>query len=183
MRRINPQENDASTAVCPFRAQTLEGSPLIRHYQAYFSTAYAELKRIVADMVVTIEREHGGDVPASFERAVRVAVERRQFWSRFCEVPELSLDTATILSDWTMARDAVAAQLTAKRGAPLESMTLSRETRALVDHYNTHRLALVSVAMFRDGRLTVYATMPQPLSANAMDLRLPKSCWVIAESV
>jgi hypothetical protein len=26
--------------------------------------------------------------------------ERRQFWSRFCDVPEIAVDTAAIVRDW-----------------------------------------------------------------------------------
>jgi hypothetical protein len=49
--------------------------------RAYFSEAYAGLKAAVADALAAINRLHGSDVPAAFERAVRVASERRQFWS------------------------------------------------------------------------------------------------------
>jgi hypothetical protein len=63
----------------PFCAQDLKASPLIDHYRAYFSEAYAGLKAIIADEIASIEKQHGGDVPAAFERAVRVAVERREF--------------------------------------------------------------------------------------------------------
>ncbi|BCI73003.1 hypothetical protein SPKIRA_38330 (plasmid) [Sphingomonas paucimobilis] len=56
------------------------GFPLIRHYQAYFSDAYAELRNTINQIGKGINTTHGGDVPAAFERAVRVAVENREFW-------------------------------------------------------------------------------------------------------
>lgn len=129
MRRV-PQSAPGATTTCPFCAQNLAGSPVITHYRTYFSTAYADLRRKLSEALAEINRTHGGDVPAGFERAVRFAVERRQFWSRFCDVPDLAVDTATIVRDWRTAREALAAALTAKQAAPLERMTLAQEALA-----------------------------------------------------
>lgn len=139
MRRIPRGSGDPATVMCPFCAQNLEGSPVIQHYRAYFSDEYSALKRTVFDARGVVDRAHGGDVPAGFERAVRVAVERRQFWSRFSEVPDITPDTADIARDWRAAREAVTAQLAAKQTAPLERMGLSDESRALVATYEGHR--------------------------------------------
>jgi len=139
MRRITQEAGGAAAETCPFCAQTLQGSPMIHHYRAYFSDAYAALKHTVSDALGAANRAHGGDVSAGFERAVRVAVERRQFWSRFCEVAEVTLDTATIVRDWRTPREAIVAQLTAKQAAPLERIEVSNETRALVAAYEAHR--------------------------------------------
>ena len=57
---------------CPFCAQDLNGSTLIEHYRAYFGAAYADLKTAIGDALRNLERQHGGDVSAAFERAVRV---------------------------------------------------------------------------------------------------------------
>lgn len=118
---------------------------MIGHYRAYFSEAYAALKRTVSDTLGVVNRAHGGDVPAGFERAVRVAIERRQFWSRFCEVAEVNLDTAAIARDWRAAREAVTAQLAAKQSAPVERLELSGETRARVAAFNGHRDAIATL--------------------------------------
>jgi wobble nucleotide-excising tRNase len=139
MGRISRRDGGVATGPCPFCAQSLEGSPVIQHYQAYFSEAYAASKRAVSDVLGTVSRAHGGDVPAGFERAVRVAVERKQFWSRFCEVAEVTLDTAAIARDWRAAREAIVAHLTAKQAAPLERMEVSDKTRALAATYEAHR--------------------------------------------
>lgn len=145
MRRINQAEGDASIGPCPFCAQALHGSPVIQHYRTYFSDAYAEMKRAVSDVLGAVNRAHAGDVPAGFERAVRVAVERRQFWSRFCEVADFTLDTAAIVRDWRAARHAVVAQVAAKQDAPLERMEVSGETHALVATYEGHRNAISTI--------------------------------------
>ena len=149
MRRV-PQPAAGTTRVnCPFCAQDLAGSPVINHYRAYFSTAYADLKRRVSAALADINRTHGNDVPAAFERAVRVVVERRQFWSRFCDVPEVAVDTAAIVRDWRSAREAVAAALTGKQAAPLERMTLAQGARDAVAAYEgrRQRIAQLSAAL------------------------------------
>jgi wobble nucleotide-excising tRNase len=145
MHRIIHANGGGTTAACPFCAQDLQNSPVIQHYQAYFSDAYAGLKRIVLDALGVVNRTHGSNVPAGFERAVRVAVERRQFWSRFCEVAEFTLDTAAIVRDWTAAREAVVAQLAEKQASPLERIEILYETRRLVTIYEAHRETLTTI--------------------------------------
>jgi wobble nucleotide-excising tRNase len=143
MRRIPPGDRSAVTETCPFCAQDLRGSPVMQHYRAFFSDAYGALKRTVSDTLGSVNRSHGGDVSAGFERAVRVAVERRQYWSRFCDVAEVTLDTAAVVRDWRAARDAVIAQLAAKQTAPIERMELSVGTRAFLACYEVRRDTIV----------------------------------------
>lgn len=139
MRRLPESAPGTPAAVCPFCAQDLAGSPVIAHYRAYFSQAYAELKRRIEEALRRVERTHGGDVPAGFERALRVAVERRQFWSQFCELPEIVVDTAEIVRDWSAAREAVTAALRQKQAAPLEAIVLTEPAREAVATYESHR--------------------------------------------
>jgi len=120
---------------CPFCAQGLPGSALIVHYRAYFSAAYSELKAAAAEALERVWRTHGGDVHAGFERAVRVAGERRAFWSQFCDVPEVHVDTASIVRAWNAARDAVVAALNAKQAAPLERHRLDQSARDAIATY------------------------------------------------
>jgi wobble nucleotide-excising tRNase len=118
---------------------------MIQQYRAYFSDEYAALKRQLADLVVAVNRSHGDDVPAAFERAVRVAVDRRQYWSRFCHVEAFALDTAVVGRDWRAAREAVVAQLTGKQAAPLERVAVSAATRAFVASYEAHRNTIATI--------------------------------------
>lgn len=145
MRLFLQADGGASLATCPFCAQDFAASPVINHYREYFSNEYSNLKRIVSDALTAINRTHGGDVPTTFERLVRVIGERRQFWSRFCDVPDVTLDTEAITRDWRTARDAVVAALTAKQAAPLERMTLEGEVRAAVAAYETQRQTIVTL--------------------------------------
>ena len=179
MRRIPHGTEAAATGTCPFCAQNLQGSPLIQHYRVYFSDAYAALKRRVSDAFGAVNRTHAGDVPAGFERAVRVSVERRQFWSRFCEVGEFTLDTAAIARDWRAAREAVIAQVTAKQAAPLERMVVSDDVRALVATFEAHRERIAAlnqrlqeinqaIAVVKEGAATANSTA---LTADLSRLR------------
>lgn len=131
--------------LCPFCAQDLWGSPPMAHYRAYFSAEYGELKRKVSDALDIVIRTHGGAAAAGFEGAVRVAVERRQFWSRFCLTPEITIDIAGVAEVWRAARESVVGQLTEKRAAPLERMQLSEQTQTLVAAYDTQRTAIAGV--------------------------------------
>jgi len=144
-RRTNQGEESAELESCPFCAQTLNGSALIQHYRAYFSEAYSSLKREVSEVLEEVIHTHGGDIPVNFERSFRVAVELRQFWSRFCDVPEITLDTATIIRDWQAAREAIIEQLKAKQAAPLEEMQITQKTRTLVDSFEAHHGTLTVI--------------------------------------
>jgi wobble nucleotide-excising tRNase len=107
--------------VCPFCAQDLHGSPLITHYRAYFSAGYSGLKTAIADAIRSINATHGGDVPAAFERTVRVAVQSRDFWKSFADVPVIDIDTAAAARAWKAARQAVLAALQAKTSGATRS--------------------------------------------------------------
>jgi wobble nucleotide-excising tRNase len=143
MQRVPTVEGDA--AHCPFCAQGLAGSSLFEHFRAFFSNAYSTLTHNVTGADVALGRTHAGDVPAAFERAVRVLLERRQFWSQFCDVPELTVDTAAIARDWKAAREAIAEMLARKKASPLEAITLPAEVRAQVADYEEHRNAVSAI--------------------------------------
>lgn len=142
MQRAESVAPEGGTASCPFCAQDLRGSPVMNHYRAYFSAAYTALKREIADAISEVNGSHGGEVVAAFERAVRIAVERRQFWSRFCDVPEIAVDTAVVARDWQAARDAVLVALQAKQSSPLERMSLDADARAAIAAFEAHQRAI-----------------------------------------
>ena len=168
MHRVPRGDGGGVNELCPFCAQSLGGSPLIAHYRAYFGAEYARLKRTVSDVLGAVNRSHGGDVAAGFERAVRVAVERRQFWARFCLIADISIDTATVAQDWRAARETVVSQLTAKQAAPLERMQLSDETRRLVAVYDTQRAAIAVVnARIRDANLAIGIAKERAATASS----------------
>ena len=167
MTRVPQPTTTGGIAICPFCSQDLAGSAVIAHYRAYFSNAYEQLKRSVSEAVAANTRTHGSDIPAAFERAVRVAVERRQFWVRFCDVPEVAVDTAAVVQDWRAARDAVAATLATKQAAPLDRATLTEEARAAITGYEGHRAAITALSQqLQQANTAVRVVKEQAASAN-----------------
>ena len=136
IRRIEPVSAEAKAKICPFCAQDLEGSQLIRHYRAYFSQAYEELKVAINQTWTCVRDTHGGNIPSDFERNIRSAVQAHEFWKGFVELPQIDVDTAAIAQQWTAARDAVLEQIQAKAAAPLEPMALSLDAcQAIIDYH------------------------------------------------
>lgn len=146
MRRLPESGPATSEALCPFCAQDLSGSPVIAHYRAYFSEAYTELKLRIEQALHEVERTHGGEVAAGFERSVRLAVQRREFWSQFCDVPQIEVDTAEVVRDWIAARDAVARALRQKQAAPLEAMAVDEAVRTALEAYEGHRQRIAALS-------------------------------------
>lgn len=131
LSRIEHGEGQA----CPFCAQDLQGSPVLAHYRAYFSESYARLKRSVQSALATIRTTHHEDVPADLERQVSAINKRRQFWSRFCELPALEIDTAPVTAAWRNARDHIIAALDAKHATPLDAHSLSEAAQSALREY------------------------------------------------
>ena len=129
----------AGNRVCPFCAQDLGSAPLIAHYQAYFSAGYEDLKQVVARELANLQTRHSGEVVAAFERSIRVAIESRQFWSEFTEVPDINLDTAAIARAWKAVADALLEALRGKQAAPLERTGLPAEVATALASYETLR--------------------------------------------
>ena len=144
MSRIGPQTDD--TGICPFCAQDLRNSPLIDHYRAYFSQEYSNLKRDIEDQIALIRSTHGGDVPAAFERSIRVADQCRQFWKEFTTLPDVSIDSAEIARAWKTAREAVLAELRKKQAAPLDPAVLSPSALKAVASYRALRNSVAKIS-------------------------------------
>lgn len=152
---------------CPFCVQPLDGSSIINHYRSYFSEAYAQLKNSISANIPAIDRNHGGDLPAAFERAIRVAVEQKQFWSRFCDTPPIALDTAAIVRDWRIARDAVRLALITKQATPLEPVSLSAETQAAIATYEAHRQSIATLNhQLQQANIAIAVIREQAITSN-----------------
>jgi wobble nucleotide-excising tRNase len=145
VRRISTHENNVDIDLCPFCAQELQESPLINHYRAYFSQAYGDLKHTISITLDDFNRVHSGEVFAGFERTVRVAIERRQFWTQYCEVAEVSIDTSQIVRAWQASRESILTLLRVKNAAPLDSLTITEETRAAVQIYQDHLAQIATI--------------------------------------
>ena len=130
--------------ICPFCAQDLAGSQLLRHYQAYFSAAYNGLKRDVEQQIQELDNAHGDLAALSFERSVREAEQRRTFWGAFLQAAEINLDTAVLTRAWAEARNTVAAALAAKQASPLEGSVLSEAALAAIAAYEAAKMDIAA---------------------------------------
>ena len=152
---------------CPFCVQDLGGSPVIADYHSYFADDYRDLKDRVADALHHLTDYHGGDEAAAFERAVRVAVERRQFWAQFCDVPEVAVDTAAVVRDWQAARAAVNTALSAKLAEPLRRATLAPTARASIAVYEARRAEVAALDdAFRRANESIHLVKEQAAAGN-----------------
>ena len=146
MKRLQPAAAAAGHDICPFCAQALGGSPILAHYRAYFSAAYEALKRAITLELTSLNAKHSGEVMAAFERSVRVAVELRQFWSQFTEVPEVNLDTAAVARAWKAALEPLVAALRTKQSTPLDRVGLPAEAAPALATYEALRTEVARVS-------------------------------------
>jgi wobble nucleotide-excising tRNase len=127
---------------CPFCAQDLRGSSVIEHYRAYFSDQYARLKQDIADVTDEFLRTHGSETAAVFDSNVKLATERRQYWSQFVSVPAIDVDTRAVVDVWAAARDVIFSALQRKQSAPLDRIEFSAEEVEKIRAYDQRRLAM-----------------------------------------
>lgn len=171
MTRIEGASEGYPSKVCPFCAQDLSASQLISYYEAYFSQAYADLRKAIADQSHAVTAAHGADMPAAFERAVRVAVQTQEFWARFTTVAPIELDTAAVARAWKTARDAVLAVLREKDSAPLEAISLSEESLESINGYVTRRQEVSALsAQLQAHNAQIAIVKEQAASADAAAL-------------
>lgn len=169
--RITAVSEGQPSQVCPFCAQDLAGSSLIRHYEAYFSDAYNGLKSAIIETGQGTSATHSGEIQAAFERDVRIAIQAQGFWRDFMDVPSVELDTASILRNWIAARDALLAVLRTKAASPLEVVSLPPETVAAVAAYDrdVQSVAAISAALTaRNGQIAI--VKEQSAAANVAAL-------------
>lgn len=154
-------------SVCPFCAQDLTGSPLVAHYRAYFSEGYNALKRAIDQMIAGIDTAHGAAIATAFERSVRVWSEGRQFWSKFCDIPDVGIDTAAVARAWNKALDAVRARLLAKQAAPLERMAIDSGIREAVSAFDEWRMQVKILSdKFETVNTTIAVVKEQAAAGN-----------------
>ena len=159
--------------ICPFCAQDLAGSPLLRHYQAYFSVAYEGLKQDVAQYIQGVNTAHGAPAALAFERSVLEAERCSTFWRSFLAVPEIAIDTAAVTQVWTQAREAVAQALAEKQASPLEGSRLSAAALAALEAYEAAKAAVVTCSESLEACNDQIATVKErAASANVATLTL-----------
>jgi len=125
----------AEGTMCPFCRQSLDTSALFAHYRAFFGDAYRNLQAELSANLNTLQTTLRGDALAGFERQVKAADELRRFWSKFCAVPDLAIDTTEVARVWQAARDSLLIALRAKCADPLTAAALHADTQAALAAY------------------------------------------------
>jgi len=168
MHRIIDDANLNTHVACPFCAQDLGGSDLIRPYQAYFSESYGALKAAIEEGVREVVTAHGSEVPAAFERAVRVVVETREFWRVFTDLPDFDVDTASISRTWSAARDAVLRTLRSKAAAPLENIALTPDDIAAIEAHQGNSVSIADLSAAVQNRNTALAIVKEQAASASV---------------
>ena len=145
MLRLVSPDGGIDTASCPFCGQSLDGIALVQHYQAYFSEGYRDLKDTIRGTTNSIESTYGETLKANFEREMRVAVELRQFWMKFCNIGEFAVDTATIFDTLKLASDSILSILSKKGSRPLDKLVLTNDIRDAIKNYEDQLKPLTEI--------------------------------------
>ena len=172
MRFHTALEEETSRETCAFCDQSIAGAPILQHYRAYFGEEYRGLTGDLGAAIEDTVRDHGGEVPAGFERSVRVLAEARQFWSRFCDVPATTINTAELVAKWRDARDAVVAMLRAKQAAPLDPIPFPNAVRDAINSFESARAKVQALnASLIESNRAIALVKEQATSADAVALR------------
>lgn len=136
---------------CPFCTQSLSSSEMFAAYRSHFAAGYKKLVAEVIAMTAEVESTLKGDALAGFERQVQGNRTRSTFWTSFCSVPDISIDSTEIAAAWQGARDALVASLKAKQADPLQAATLDATAIAAVQKYaeTTERIRTLSTTLER----------------------------------
>lgn len=124
---------------CPFCGQDTSGITLVSHYRAYFSDAYAELKRDISRIIDNLQSIHSQEAQLKFAGSIRDTERKGAFWSRFCDdVPAIDVDVDAVARDWNAALQAMMSILQSKQAAPLEKFDIADDGIVAVNQYNIH---------------------------------------------
>ena len=139
MSRISSASKGYNFKICPFCSQNLDDSELINLYQAYFSKEYKTLTTSIQQIIFDVRNVHNRDISVKFERSISTAVQNREFWKNFIDLPDILVDTTAISHEWTAARESILGHLKAKELSPLESMALTEDNIVVIAKYRERR--------------------------------------------
>ena len=165
-------EASGNNSSCPFCAQELRNSTLFAHYREHFGAAYSNLQSRLVEVLSRLHQQHSGEAQARFERDVRIMGERSQLWSRFCQLPDVSIDTEAIVRDWTLARELVLSALTLKQRSLLDEHVLHENARTAISVYEEQRRTIARLTnSLVESNVLLREIKEHSAGANAIDLR------------
>ena len=134
-----------SEQVCPFCGSALDEAGLIHHYRGYFSQAYSDLKLRVRNFQSQLRDTFGSQLRASTENGLRQAMERQQFWSKYCEVEPIVVDTQEAFAHCEAATEGLLLLLHAKENAPLELLEIPVDVHEAVAAFRDSIASLIAL--------------------------------------
>jgi wobble nucleotide-excising tRNase len=168
MRRVT-RTADGHEA-CPFCAQVLDGSELLRLYLSYFGAEYAGLNNSIAEALTNFDHSYPETTAAQLERALRVAVELQHFWSRFLEAPQIELQTEDAIAAWERVRSGLRRQLVAKVASPLSAIEIPREVNESYNSLQPHFELIARINRFLEATNLRILEMQQRIGAEAPEV-------------
>ena len=103
------------------------------------------MKQTVSRLINDVDRNHADGKQVEFERSVSTLIQSIQFWSSYCDVPTVEIDSAASVDAWNGARTAVSQQLEVKQGVPLDPQILNQTTVDAISKYDGLRQAMASI--------------------------------------
>ena len=156
---------------CPFCGQDTDGITLVTHYRAYFSEAYAELKQDISHTIENLRNIHAEEARLKFAESMRDAERKYAFWSRFCDIPPISVNIDAVVRDWNTALDAMLSVLQSKQVAPLEKFSIADKDAIAVDQYNVHRQQIITLNKnLQDSNNMIIEIKKNAIIANTNDM-------------
>ncbi|MFZ6644412.1 AAA family ATPase [Undibacterium sp. TJN25] len=125
----------APDTACVFCDQDLGNSPIIAHYRAYFSDAYAALRLNIEQAIRILESDHGNEASTRFERSLRTFAERQHFWSRFNVRPEVGTVPDDFIVIWKALSGGLIGLLKAKLSDPMVASDLPEEIATVAENF------------------------------------------------
>jgi len=132
-----PEETD--DYICPFCSQPLKGSIIIQHYRVYFSAEYKQLIGRINESIMFLNNQCGEDKLIAFERAIRSYNENRQYWSKFTDIPDIIINSDSVIQSWKNLRDMIYKKLSTKKSSPLDKVIFTEDELVLFSKYEASR--------------------------------------------
>ncbi|MGA8409359.1 MAG: AAA family ATPase [Candidatus Acidiferrales bacterium] len=155
---------------CPFCAQVLDGSELLRLYRSYFGAEYAALNNSIAEALTNFDRSYPETAGAQLERTLRVAGELQHFWSRFMEVRQIEFQTEDAINAWETVRSGLRRQLVAKIASPLSAMEIPREVNESYNSLQPYFALIAGINEYLEATNLQIVEMQQRVGAEALGI-------------
>lgn len=165
--KYQASRSEKESRKCVFCAQDLSGSPVFVHYRAYFGDEYRNHQQMIRRVFDEFKQAHSPDAAMRFAHSV-VAIEKSlQFWSQFANLPDLSIESATVTEAWASVQEQVTEELRKKKADPLTAMQISESVQGAVSTYEHHRRKIDALKQqIASANTVVQAVRKKAKSAN-----------------